>query len=129
MSDLTAVRRRKSTLQAMKQQIDAELEQLEVAEQVLLRLEKDDSSDAVISMNLTTDLEGKSAAEAAKFVLARSNSLNEGMHYQDILSVAVRLGFRRGEEDLSADSMRRALSKRDDLFESMGEGRFRLKKG
>lgn len=128
MSDLAAVRRRMEVLQGMKQQIDGELGQLEVAEGVLLRLAEaeDSTGPAVISMNLTTDLEGKSAAEAARFILRGVDAKNEGMHYQDILAKAVRLGYMRNQE-ASPDTMRRALSKRDDWFQPLGDGVFRLK--
>ncbi len=128
MSDLAAVRRRIEALQGMKQKIDGELSQLEVAEGVLLRLAEaeDSSGPAEISMNLTTDLDGKSAAEAARFILRGSDAKNEGLHYQDILAKAVRLGYMRGQEP-ATDTMRRALSKRDDWFQPLGDGVFRLK--
>src|SRR5688572_1081669 len=104
MSDLGTVQRRKDKLEQMKQQIDSELARLEIAEQVLLGLDEGeeedaDSGSAKVSMNLTNDLDGKSASEAAKFVLSRADARREGLHYQKILDLAVRLGYRRGEDD------------------------------
>lgn len=129
MSDLTAVRRRREELQEMKQNIEEELNQLDVAEKVLLRLSSSQYSDgpATVSMNLTDDLDGKSAAEAARWVLSKADPQRNGLHYTQILGMAIRVGYRKNDEDPAPDTMRRALSKRSDWFEQLGEGIFRLK--
>ena len=127
MSDLNAVRRRKERLIAHRSQIDEELAQLEHAEQVLLRLQSEEADNATVSMAITSDLAGKTAAEAARFVLSRADQDGAGMHFRNIADYAVRFGYRPGDGSSGADTMRRAMSKRGDFFESLGEGRFRLK--
>ena len=128
MSDLNAVRRRKERLIAYRSQIDEELHQLEQAEELLVKLASVEDDSATVSMAITKDLDGRSAADAAEFVLSRADQKRQGMHFREITSYAVRFGYRQGESDNGADTVRRAMWKHAQRFEPLGAGRFRLRK-
>ena len=71
------------------------------------------------------DSGGLTIREVAERILRELNVPN--MHYREVADEALRRGFRGAPPEKVRESFRRMMHKRSDIFEMLGEGRYRLK--
>lgn len=126
MANLQDVEQRIAALKASIEPVLREIEALESAARVLRALDKGEP----ITYTPGKDFSQLTMPEAAEQILLEIAP--KSMHYRELTGVALSRGFRGKRTDLQAPreriaaSFRRMMGQRPDIFQQLGEGKYRI---
>ena len=135
MSDLQRIRARLETAQIERQQLDAEIQELQIAERVLLRYAQDETGDnCPVARRKGIKRRRLTKAKMTIVDVATAILRERGeLHYREIADEAMKSRGYKGKEKSTPQKVQQSfwttMKRKPDTFAAKGEGRFALKDG